>query len=265
MAIDNRFMARKIQNMEQLFAVYSAATGMPYVTCDEESGNDQVWIFASEEDLQAFAKPYTEKKTPLRGVQLKNNNYLKFFGSLFTIGINELVYVEGGTDFHMPLTDLVRQPDYSSLPKERQPLLNPTLQLTGLYFMQEASRAVPADQKEGLKDLEEELSANLIKSRFLLPIEPGEGDEPLAQKLKNNNYKLPMLKDKTGNVLQPLLTDALEFEKFAKGKQLNAIVIPFNQLSKLLTKDAKGFLLNPQGFHLMLTRELLNALPGRFQ
>ena len=113
MAIDNRFMARKIQNMEQLFAAYSAVTGMPFVTCDEESGNDQIWIFATEKDLQAFAKPYTEKKMLLRGVQLKNNNFLKFFGSLFSIGINELVYVEEETNFCMPLTDLVRQPDYS--------------------------------------------------------------------------------------------------------------------------------------------------------
>ncbi len=265
MAIDNRFMTRKIQKLEKLYAAFCGFTNMPFVTCDEESGNDQVWVFTKEDALQAFAKQYTEKKILLKGVELKNKDFLKFFSSLFAIGINELVFVEEGSDFHLPLTDIVRMPDHSNLPKERQPLLNPTLQLTGLYFMQQASRPVPNDQKEGLKDLEEELAANLVKARYILPIEPGEGEGSIQEKLKAKNYKLPILKDKNGNVFQPIMTDGMELEKFTKGRVMAAMVIPFTGLAGLLTKDAKGFLLNPQGFHIVLTKELLEKLPARFQ
>ena len=61
---------------------------------------------------------------------------------LFTIGVNELVFVsESGTDT-IELAELVKRPDFSQLPKEQQPISNPELQLTGLYFMQEASRPV---------------------------------------------------------------------------------------------------------------------------
>ena len=265
MAIDNSFMTRKIQKMEQIIVAFCAYTQMPFVSCDEESGNDQIWMFASEKDLQNFAKPYTEKKLLLRGVIYKNKDFLRFFGSLFAMGVNELVYVENATDFHIALTDLVRRPDYSNVPKERQPMLNPVLQLTGMYFMQEAARPVPNEQKDGLKDLEEEFAANLVKGRFILPIEVGEGDEPLQEKLKNKNYKLPILKDKKDNLFQPLLSDTLEMEKFAHGKQLNAIIVPFAQLPRLITKEAKGFILNPRGYHIVLTKELLEGLPKRFQ
>ena len=34
------------------FVAYSQATKLPYVTCDEETYNDQAWIFATEEGIK---------------------------------------------------------------------------------------------------------------------------------------------------------------------------------------------------------------------
>ncbi|MFR7718869.1 MAG: SseB family protein [Lachnospiraceae bacterium] len=182
---------------------------------------------------------------------------------LFTIGINELVFVGENGKETIELDELVRRPDFSKLPKEQQPIMNPELQLTGLYFMQEAARPIPNEEKQ-VADLEEELAANLFKARYIIPIELLEGPETDIEKLKEKKYRLPILKNKNGDVLQPLFTDPNELAKFNRENKFKALAMPFANLSKLLIKDSKGFLLNPAGFHLAMPKELLEGLPKRF-
>ena len=93
MAVDKTFLMRSIQKKEEMIVAYCAFTNMPFVVCDQESFNDQVWIFDTEAQLQEFAKPYTEKKILLKGIKYPNARFLSFFSMLFTIGINELVFV----------------------------------------------------------------------------------------------------------------------------------------------------------------------------
>ena len=184
MAVDKTFLMRNIQKKEDMIVAFCMFTNMPFVVCDPETFNDQIWIFDTEEQLQAFAKKYSEKKVLLKGIKFQNQRFLSFFSMLFTIGVNELVFVsESGTDT-IELAELVKRPDFSQLPKEQQPISNPELQLTGLYFMQEASRPVPNEQKN-LVDLEEELAANLYKAKYMVPIELLEGPEPDLEKLQN--------------------------------------------------------------------------------
>ncbi|MCD7955863.1 MAG: SseB family protein [Lachnospiraceae bacterium] len=265
MAVDKKFLARSIQKKQSLIVAYCAFTNMPFVVCDPDTYNDQVWLFDSEEQLQEFAKPYTEQKIALKGIKYPNKKFLSFFGSLFTIGINEMVFVNSRGKETLALEDMVKQPDFSKLPKEKQPIQNPGLQLTGLYFMQEASRPIPNEQKTQLQELEEELAVNLMKARYVVPIELLEGPENDAEKLKQRKYRLPILKNKNDEILQPLFTDSTEFMKFNKENKFRAIVVPFDNLSGILIKNAKGFLLNPGGFHLAMPKELIEGLKNRFE
>ncbi len=265
MAADKKFLARSVQKKEQFFALYSAATNMPFVICDPESFNDQVWLFDTAEQLQDFAKSYTEEKTPLKGIQYPNKNFLGFFSMLYTIGVNELVFVGENGKQTLLLEDLVRRPDYSNRPKEQQPILNPELQLTGLYFMQEATRQVPNEEKKKLPELEEELCANMMKARYMMPIELLEGPESDVDKLKQRKFRLPILKNKNGDVMQPIFTDPNEFKKFNKENKFQAIAVPFNNLKKLMIKDVKAYLLNPMGFHIAMSAELLDGIDKSFE
>lgn len=264
MAVNKSFLIKSIQRKKEFIVAYCAYTNMPLVVCDPETFNDQVWIFDTEEQLQEFAKPYTEKKILLRGLKYLNKNFLNFFSMLYTIGVNELVFVSAAGQQTLLLDELVRKPDYSKLPPEKRPIINAELQLTGLYFVQEASRPVPNEEKTQLQDLEEELAANLLKARYVIPIEflPGPGSD--LDKLKNRSYRMPVLKNKAGDVLQPIFTDPGEFAKCNKENKLKAIAVPFDNLSKLLIKESKGFMLNPMGFHLAMPKELLNGLTTRF-
>ena len=260
MAVDKTFLKRSIPKKESLIVAYSAFTNMPYVECDPETFNDQVFLFDSEEDLKEFAKPYIEKKQLLRGIKYENKGFLSFFSMLYQIGVNELVFVNGQERNTLELQDLVNRPDFSKLPKEKQPISNPQLQLTGLYFMQEASRPVPQKEKEGLEELQEELYADLLKARFVVPMELMEGPESDAEKLKNRKYRIPMLKNKNGDTVQPIFTDNLEFAKMNRENKLRALAMPFDALAKAMVKEAKGFILNPGGYHIVLPRNLIEAL-----
>ena len=264
MAVDKTFLVRSVQKKDSMIVAYCAYTNMPFVVCDPESFNDQVWIFDTEALLQEFAKEYTEKKILLKGIKYENKNFLGFFSMLYTIGVNELVFVGENGKETIELSDLVRRPDYSSLPKEKQPVLNPELQLTGLYFMQEASRPIPMEEKTGLQDLEEELSANLCKAKYIIPIELLEGPESDMEKLQKHKYRMPILKNKNEDILQPIFTDPTELSKFNRENKFKALAMPFAHLSKLLVKDSKGFILNPGGFHIAMPKELLDGIAKRF-
>lgn len=263
MAVDKTLLMRNIQKKKELIVAFCAFTNMPFVVCDPETYNDQIWLFDTEEQLQEFAKPYTEKKILLRGIKYPNEQFLAFFSMLFSIGVNELVFVGDESTEHLELDELVKRPDFSKLPKEKQPITNPELQLTGLYFMQEAARPVPNEEKN-ITDLEEELAANLFKAKYVVPIELLDGPESDVQKLQEKKYRLPILKNKNGDILQPLFTDPGELTKFNRENKFRALAIPFANLSKLLIKDSKGFLLNPAGFHIAMPKELLEGLPQRF-
>ncbi len=261
MAVDNSFLVRKILAKTSLICPYCVSTNMPLVNCDEETGNDQVWIFEKEQQLQEFAKSWTEKKMPLKGTVYKKNMFPALFALLYSIDVNEAVYVDqSGNETHLELSELSPKPDFSRLPQAQQPLLNPSLQLTGLYFMQEASRPVPDDEKVDYRDREEEFAANLLRGRYLVPFVPGEGEGTLQDKIKAGNLRLPLIKTKTEDTFLPVMSDSYEFQKFAQKKPMTARVVTFEELGKMLPKEAKGAMLNPSGFHAVLTAQLINGL-----
>ena len=257
MAVDNSFIMRKIRERDSVIVAFSAATNMPFVTCDEETFNDQIWVFEDDAQFKNFADAQLQKKIRVVGAKIEQKAFLPFYSSLFLLGINEIVFVLGGTTMHVDLEKIVQKPDYSKM--KPVPVVNPSLQLTGMYFGQEAGRAVPNDQKD-LKDLQEELAADMARATFIMPVQPGPGNEPLQEKIKNNNFRMIMVKNSEGDMYQTIFTDLNECRKFARNKQLATVVVPFLGLEKFLDKNAKGYMLNPAGFHLVMNRELLKGL-----
>ena len=235
-----------------LFVAYSRATNMPFVTCDEESFNDQVWIFARDEDLKEFASKEAESKILVAGMKYERKSFPQLYGLLHSIGINSIVYQDGVSSLEVELDDIAKQQDLSKLPPEKRPLFNPTLQLSGAYFMQEVRKAIPQDQKKNLREMEEEVLANLIRSEFILPVIPDAKDPK----------KLAMagVKTKDGKTMQPLFSDVIEFNKFTRGQKMGMIKVPFEKVPQMSIKTADGFVLNPMGYNLILDNNNFNRL-----
>ena len=169
MGITEQEAIKELQTRDEIFVAYSQATKLPYVICDQESFNDQVWVFATEEEIKAFGKKKLEDKILLMGMKYEKKDYPRFYGTLYAIGVNSVVWVDGENQIEVELTRIARQADFSQLEPKKQPLFNSTLQLSGIYFMQELRRPIKKEERTvNLREMEEELIVNLKKSEFLV-------------------------------------------------------------------------------------------------
>ncbi len=246
---------KQLQNRDVVFVAYSQATKLPYVTCDEESFNDQAWVFSTEEGIKEFGKKKLEDKILLMGMKYEKKDFPRFYGTLYAIGVNTVIWADGEDRTEVDLTDIAKQADLSKLEPAKRPLFNSTLQLSGIYFMQELRRPVKKEDRKNMRELEEELIANLLKSDFLIAMDKDPEDP--------HKVNIPFLKNKEGDVLQPAFSDIMEFEKFAKGKKLRAARVPFAKLPDVLIPQAKAMVVNPMGINLILDKEQLNKILKR--
>lgn len=246
---------KQLQNRDVVFVAYSQATKLPYVTCDKESFNDQAWVFSTEEGIKEFGKKKLEDKILLMGMKYEKKDFPRFYGTLYAIGVNTVIWADGEDRTEVDLTDIAKQADLSKLEPAKRPLFNSTLQLSGIYFMQELRRPVKKEERKNMRELEEELIANLLKSDFLIAMDKDPEDP--------HKVNIPFLKNKEGDVLQPAFSDIMEFEKFAKGKKLRAARVPFAKLPDVLIPQAKAMVVNPMGINLILDKEQLNKILKR--
>ena len=253
---------KELQTRERFFVAYAQATKLPYVTCDEESFNDQAWIFATEEEIKEFGKKKLEDKVLLMGMRYDKKDFPRFYGTLYAIGVNSVVWNDGENHVEVEIEKIARQADFSKLEPEKRPLLNPTLQLSGIYFMQELRRPVKKEERQNVeeekrqkvRELEEELIVNVRRAEYLLALDVNPEDP--------KKVNIPYLKDKEGKILQPVFTDVMEFEKFARGKKLRLMKVPFQKLPELMMQQADNCVINPMGFNLILSREQLTKIIG---
>lgn len=254
MGISKEEAIKVLQNRENIFVAYAQGTKLPFVKCDEETFNDQTWIFSSEEGVKEFGKKMLEEKVLLMGMRFEKKDYPRFYGTLYAIGVNSVVWVDGEDQIEIDLPDIARQADMSQVEESKRPLLNPTLQLSGIYFMQELRRPVKPEEHANIRELEEEFLVNIKKSEYLVAMDVDPEDP--------KKVNIPYLKNKKEEILQPIFSDVMEFEKFARGKKLRVAKVPFNKLPELMMQQANAYVVNPMGFNLVLNREQLEKING---
>ena len=98
---------------------------------------------------------------------------------------------------------------------------------------------------------------NLVKSKFLLPVEVEEKEDGTP-----GNIRVIYVQNKEGDRFQPIFTDTNEMLKHYRNKQTKhrLLQVPFDQLPKYMIKDIKGYVLNPEGFNLILSQKQIQQL-----
>lgn len=76
--------------------------------------------------------------------------------------------------------------------------------------MQELRRPVKPEEHKNIRELEEELIANLRKSEFLVAMDRSEEDPA--------KVNIPYLKNKEGKILQPVFSDVLNTKNLPEAK-----------------------------------------------
>lgn len=254
MGISKEEAIKELQTRDAVYVAYAQATKLPYVKCDEETYNDQAWIFSTEEGIKAFGKKMIENKILLMGMKYEKKHYPRLYGTFYAIGVNTIVWVDGEDQIEIDLPDIARQTDMSQIEPSKRPLLNPTLELSGIYFMQELRRPVEKDQHGNLRELEEELIVNLRKAEYLIPMNVDPEDP--------KKINIPYLKNKKDEILQPVFTDVMELEKFTKGQKMRIAKVPLAKLPELMIEKAVAYAVNPLGFNLVLNKDQLLKIVG---
>lgn len=257
MAMIKEEVIQELRTREEIFFVSAAATNHPFVVCDEESFNDQVWLFSTEDGIKGYFETLKEKKIPLLGKKLEKKNLGNFYYQLRMIGVNAVVWNDGEESMELELDEVAPLPQLSEEDQKKIPPMNPSLQLSGIYFMQEMRRAISMEehQANGMRDLEEELLVNVVKSTFYMLLRQDPNDETKMGPL--------FIKNKEEKLYQPFFSDTMEMSRFiGKNQGLRVVRVPFAKLKELVPQQAEGIIINPGGFNLALKRDQVLKLIG---
>lgn len=266
MTVDNTFTIKKLRSLEEFFVTFSQITRMPYVECNPETFDDQVYFFAKEPDAIEFAKGYVEKNIPLLTIKVVQKQFPRFFMGLYAEGINKIVFHDGVTEQALDLEQVFPKPDENKIKEQKLPILNPGVQLTTVYFLQELRKP---NQKKGdldrmkhLRELEEEMLVNLIRSKFILAIDISQVKGEFHPENPGPDIRIPYVQNDAGEIYQPIFSDLGEYQKFQKdpNAKMRLAAIPFPGLLPYLLKQAKGFVINPAGFNLVIGRDQLERM-----
>ncbi len=276
--------AKEIMDLKAGYGLFSRLTRMPYVECEEENYNDQALLYASKKEAEAAAEEYAGRGIPLSVQEMKIQEVLapvnpkvpsgqrkklylnqvrQHLSILPLIGVNAVGYkAEGKEQRCVELTELLPKGFEKKI--EDGTLYQPNLQLTGLYLMQEARKKKEFLDMKHLQELDEEFSANLVKAHLFIGVLPPEGMEK-EQKLDLRQCRFPYLKHQNGSNFFPLFTDMWEFQKYQQNnKKIRPIQVPFAEVTKFRVEAASGYMLNPMGFSLPLTPEMIPKILERF-
>lgn len=266
--VDHRFILKKIQGLKEVIILCFQPTKMPYVECDPETFDDQVHIFGADKDAEEFAKSYIEKKIPVILMKVPQKQAPGVISSFYFFGANAVVYHDNGMASRVQLENLVKKPQVFEEQKkqDRLPLVNPSLQLSIMYFMEELYRKVEHDVKQ-MRELEEEMVANLLRSKFIIASKAADPNEKFDPKDLNQKKVINYIKDKDGQIFFPVFSDLGEFQKFyrEKAQGMGMLVVGFHHLQKHMQQDVKAIILNPSGNHLQIVPEQLEKLSKMYQ
>lgn len=231
-----------LRNGKEIYVLMSDCTRMPYVSCDSETYDDEVFLYSTEEEAKKEAKKLISDREPVRILKVENRFFLPFYTSLFPMGVNCLKVGKGTEkEIAIQLSELVRRPEPSEkLPKESV-VENPELLLTAIYLMQKVRGRQETISDPQTKELEEEMMAHYREGKFLVAMNP--------------EKKMPVLKKEDGQVLQPLFTDMQEFMKFQnvnKKEKYTVGTVEALNVPKLLSKETTAIVLNPFGINMQL-------------
>lgn len=188
------------------------------------------------------------------GMKYEKKDFPRLYGTLYAIGVNSVIWTDGDKQIEVEIQRIASQRDMSKIEPAKRPLLNPSLELSGIYFMQELRRPVKQEEHKNIRELEEELIANLRKAEFLIAIN--------AEQEENGKLHIPYLKNKDDKILQPVFTDVMEFEKFGRGKNLRVAKVTMDKLPGLMIPQASAYVVNPLGFNLILNKEQVEKIAG---
>lgn len=244
---------RRIRKMPVLYTITSVFSGHPYVGFDKYDSSWFTTAFTQKEMAEEFSRQMKSNGRDVRVDELKNKDFLRYFGGLYTYGINCINFTDYKDFYHIYLPELAKR-DLSKIPKGRMPIENPKCVRAICMYLQEARRKPEVRLgRDQLLQLDHAMGAQLQKATFLMPVRAEEKD----------GKKLPQLvlltRADSEQRYIPLFTDLIDYSKFSgKENKFNLLKLGIRQLAQLkLPETANQFILNVDTFRMILPMDYL--------
>lgn len=252
---------KSLPTIDNYFAIICDFTKLPYAECDTETYDDKAFVFLDKAQADEFVEDYKEDKMLLHIEKIERKDILGFLTSLIINGIN-MVSFRGEEKFDIQLDHIVKRQLKEGVP---QPIENPTLQISMMYFMQAVRTAETREEQAIAKQFEEEMMVNIARAKYLVPSkEIGEADEEGNQKVA-----FMQIKNQNGDAFIPLFTDISEFVRYQNMNKITEgttkfMVLNFAKIYELPTEQLSGFVINPATMSVLLNKPHLDAIQERF-
>ena len=246
-----------IPQKEAVYLIFSKLTRSAYLECNPVTFEDEVFLFAEEEDAKAFVEEKEKEKIPVATGKVSKNNLFRMFVDLYPIGVNVVNISVGKEKVRVPLDHIVKRPPDEEIDSTKI-IENQQLAMSLLYFLQEARKPEGIDGSK-VHEMEEEMIRNLYKAQYILPIkkEQVDGKDIVRMMLISMQDKSQMI---------PVFSDSISFQNFVGEQTTEGIVFNFEALEKMeIPNEAAGYVLNPAGPCLAMTKEYLKNIKEAFE
>lgn len=237
-----------IPTLNEIYVIMSKATRCPYVECDSETFDDEIFVFTSKEAAEDKTHALVARDIETTVMTVDKKNSLGFYTDLFAFGVNAIRYTDVSGEYVMELDKVIKR----NIPDNVKIYENPSLQLSLLYFVQE-SRKDNSD-REKIKKMDEEVAANIRRSKFLVPYIKDTRDGKTL-------FRFPMLNISETELMLPIFADTMTMSRFIGKKQMAANLMGIEELINMQLSDkVKGFVLNPNGVGIPLNKKSLEKI-----
>lgn len=248
---------KNLGSIPKFFSIFSNHTRMPYIECDEETFLDKIFLFVDEEKAKAFVASHNKNNQSLVVATIDQQFAKNFFSSLIADGIDTICFMDEETS-DLAMNQIITRTLKEGVP---QPIENPALQISMMYFLQNARNIQSEEDKENAQRLEEEMMVNIARATYLMPVVPVEATDE-----NGNNRVMPMhIKNQNEDVFIPIFTDMDEFMKMRPKDGPNQFIpISFSQIKSTKLEGIIGFVINPGSVNLQLNAQNIAAVDQRF-
>ena len=251
---------REIQKQDSVWIAYSPATKNFYA--DFHRGAPTAFLFSEEKFCNAFKRYLETKNVNIETMENLAQNRIPLLSDLIRSGIEQVIVDNGQTFVIFEINDLIKTPDFSSLPKEERPVSNPSLIMhTNMYF-----QGISTGNTE--KNVEYNMMKDIYEATFLMPISV-DGRCPENCVLQGFDtgtavFDVPRIKLGASRTCIPLFTDWIELSKLDKEKICIGNTVDFNDILRIC-ETGELVALNPLGFNLIMDKTTALSIRSRFE
>ena len=246
-------LKEKIKSAKELYVAYDRHTNYPYVDIE-----GRVWFFSKEEYAAEAEDYFLQQFVMLSMKKISGEEITKTLALLHLLGLPVILMDNGQYYIEVNRDELMPPMNWSGIPEIQIPVTNPELQHAMILFFQTLrSKQNTPDKREILQSLEDNMLDEIIKARYLIPMQlneknPSTSDEVGAITLKRGDRIYFALLEGNDNVSWlPAFTDWEEFGKMYSKEQWSSYIGSYEDLLAL-SKNMTGVIINPHGIGLKL-------------